>query len=420
MKITGIKLKMKTFMYIAWRNLWRHKRRSLVVITSISMGIFAMTALMGLINGFNRQMVDNTISTSLGHIAIHKKGFQDNMKIENHFQINDAIRKSLEESDGIKAYAPRVKVQGMVRSSEASRGVLIVGIEPEKEKKISKIFDYTLKEDGSRFLDREDDNSILISKSMADKLDLVVGDNLVVMLQDRDKEIVGVGFTVTGLFMTPVEAFDKFIVFTGIKKLQEISRLDENISEISILTSDKDIANSVKESLIKSINDIGLEILSWTDMAPNLISAVKLMEQWMYIAFMIFFITVVFTVANTLIMAIMERFHEIGVMKSIGTRPSWIFFMVMFEAVNLGTVGLIAGTGLATVLVGIFSYIGIDFSLFAESVRLWGSGSIIYPIIRMQDIVATVFMLFITIFAAAIYPAFKAAKIKPLEALYFI
>ena len=409
-----------TFMFISWRNLWRHKKRTMVVITSISIGIFALTALIGIINGFNKQMVDNTIKTSLGHISIQKKGFKDNMKLENNFKPDSKIFKILKNNKDVVASAPRIKAQGMVRSSEASRGVLIVGIDPEMEKKVTNIYNYTLKENGSKFLTSKDDKSILISKSLADKLELEIGDNIVVMLQDKEKEIVGMGFSIKGIFMTPVEAFDKFFVFVGINRLQEITGLGDSISEISVLTTNKKIANKVKTEIRGKITSKELDILSWTDLAPNLVSAVRLMEQMMMICFIIFFITVVFSVANTLIMAILERFHEIGVMKSIGTRPSWIFFMVMFEAANLGVVGLLFGTGLAVIIVLIFSFVGIDFSIFSESMRLWGSGAIIYPVITVENIVTTVIMLFVTVFIAAIYPAVKAAKIKPLEALHYV
>ena len=143
----------------------------------------------------------------------------------------------------------------------------------------------------------------------------------------------------------------------GITRLQAITNLGGNISEITIITKNKEIADAVKVRLARSINDPALDVMSWKDMAPNLVSAIKLMDQMLLIYYAIFFITVVFSIANTLIMSIMERFHEIGVMKSIGTRPSQVFFIVMFEALNLGAVGLATGlaTGMSMVLV-VFIY----------------------------------------------------------------
>ncbi len=407
-------------MMISWRNIWRNRRRSLVVISSISLGIFAMIFSMAFMNGMNIQAVENTISTSLGHIAVHKKGFQDNMKLEFHFRADDRMMKKIEEDPHVTGVAPHVKVQGMVRSSEASRGVLIVGIEPEKEKSVSKIESYTLKEEGSRFLSSSGEDSILISKSMAEKLDLLVGDRLVVMIQDSDNRITGVGLVVEGLFETPVSSFDKNVVFMGIKKLQEITGIGENISELTVILDNKKRVDRTKERLIGSINNKSLEVLSWKDMAPNLVSAIKLFDNMMYIFFAIIFVTVIFSVANTLVMAIMERFHEIGVMKSIGTRPRLIFFMVIFEAVNLGIVGLLAGMVAAVVVVLVFSVTGIDLSFYMESMRLWGTGSIIYPVMKTLDVVVATLIVFFTVLVAALYPGIKAARIKPLEALHYV
>jgi len=410
---------MKILFQLGWRNLWRNKRRSLVVISSIAIGIFAMILSMGIMNGMNNQMVENTIKTSLGHIAIHQKGFQDDMKLDYHFTPNRKMIEVIEKDHRILAHAPRIKLQGMVRSSESSRGVMIVGIDPEKEKSVSNLVDYTLKDEG-RFLERGDENAILISQSTADKLNLLVGDKLVVMFQDKEDEIVGIGLEIVGLFQSPIESFDKYVVFTTISTLKETTGLSENISEITLVLKDKDRVDGVKKTLREKINDGNLEILSWKDMAPNLVSAVRLFDTIMYIFFMIVFITVVFSVANTLIMAIMERFHEIGVMKCIGTRPSWIFNIVLFEALNLGFVGLFAGIIIGVPVNELLGFTGIDLSFYAESMRMFGTGSVIYPSIKPLDIIVATGIVLATTIIAAIYPAIKAARIKPLEALHYV
>ncbi len=411
---------MKTLIMIAWRNLWRHRKRSIIVMSSIGLGVFAMILFMGYMNAIFNQILVNTISTSLGHIAIHKKGFQDTMKIEYNFLSEKEIENRIMDNPMVKSFAPRLKVQAMVRSSEAARGVLVYGIDPEKEKTISKISDYTVKENGSSFLESDSDASILISKSMAKKLDLILGDKLVLMLQDKNKEIIGVGMTVKGFFQTPIETFDKFVVFTGIKKMQEITGLNKNISEINILLKNIDNVDLVKKSLISGISNQDLEILSWKDMAPYLVSTIKLFDTALYIFFAIVFVTIIFSIANTLVMAIMERFHEIGVMKSLGTKPSWIFSMVLLEAINLGIAGLFAGSAAGLIIIAVLSRTGVDFSYFVATLRTWGTGSILYPTLKSMDIIVAILVVMATTIIAALYPAFKASKIKPLEALNYI
>jgi ABC-type lipoprotein release transport system permease subunit len=411
---------MKTFIIIAWRNIWRQKRRSLVVIASIGIGVLAMIISIALMNGFNTQMVENTINTSLGHVAIHRSGYQDNMKLEKNFLPDEKIYSSIRGIKSVKAYAPRVKVQGMVRSSEASEGVFIIGIDPEMEKNVSMMYFYTLKTGGSSFLSDPAGESVLISRSLAKKLDLLIGDKLIVMLQNKKNEIVGIGFTIRGFYVTPIESFDKYMVFVGITKLQEVTGIGGNISEINIITKSRDDVDSTKMKIQSLLNNVGLEVLSWKDMAPNLVSSVELFDNLIWLFFMIIFITVVFSIANTLIMAIMERFHEIGVMKAIGTRPSQVFFLIIFEAINLGFVGLVFGAGIGIVLVTFFSIVGIDLSAFSETMRVWGSGSIIYPVIVTNDLLMSMSIVLMTTILAALYPAVKAAKIKPLEALTYI
>jgi ABC-type lipoprotein release transport system permease subunit len=425
MRDAGMKIKphfnkIYPFILISWRNLWRQKRRSLVVISSIAIGIFAMILSMSFSNGMMDQMVDNTIGTSLGDIAIHRSGFQDNMKLEYNFLPGQTISFLLDNNRSVKAYAPRVKVKGMIRSSEAARGVMIMGVDPAREKKVSTIYHYTIKKEGGRYLADPSADEIIISKTLAEKLDLYIGDKAVVMFQDKNNEIQGVGLQIVGFFETPMGRFDKSVVFMGIKKLQEITGLGQAISEMTVIVSDENIVDVVKQYLIAGIRDSGLEILSWKDMAPNLVSTIQLINTAMLIFFMIIFITVIFSIANTLIMSIIERFHELGVMKSIGTRPSYVFFMVIFEAINLGLVGLVAGIAVGVPLVLFLGYHGIDMSFALESVRQWGTGNVIYPAIKLIDIIMASEVVLITTVIAAVYPAYKAARIKPLDALNYL
>ncbi len=406
------------FLLIGWRNMWRQKRRSLVVITSIAIGISALILLTGFINGMMVQMVDNTINTALGHVAIHRKGFRTNIKLEYRFIPERRTITAIDREDRILAHAPRLATKGILRSGEGARGVLIRGIDPEKEKRVSKIYDYTLKREGHYLGDPASDD-ILISKTLAEKLDVYRGDRVVLMFQDRNNEIVGTGFRVSGFFESPMGNFDKGVVFVGITKLQQLTGVGDAVSEITMLTADKNRAGAVRDRLLKKITDPALEVLSWQDMAPNLVSAIQLQEAMMYVIFVIVFITVVFSIANTLIMSIIERFHELGVMKSIGTRSSHIFFMVMFEAVSLGILGLALGLLVSVPIIIILGHTGIDFSFALTTMRKWGTGSVIYPVIGPRDIIVATEIVFITTFVAALYPALKAARIKPLDALNY-
>jgi ABC-type lipoprotein release transport system permease subunit len=408
------------YIKLSWRNIWRNKKRSLVVISSIGIGIFTMLIVMGIMNGMNYQMIDNTISTSLGHVSIHKKGFADNIKASYSFLPEEGLYKKLSSTAGIAGWAPRVKLQGMIRSSEASQGVLITGIDPEKERAVSEIYDYTSKSGGSEFLDDPSAGDVLISEKLAEKLDLIIGDRLVIMLQDSHDEIVGEALTVRGVFQSPVDSFDKYVVFTGIKRLQAAAGMKNRISEISIRTDTRDESTDIKNKVSAYLNDKDIEALSWQEMSPSMMSAIRLFDAMMFIFFGIIFITVVFSVANTMIMAVMERFHEIGVMKCIGTRPLNIFIMIVSEAVNLGLAGMAAGVIFGTLFNLSLGVTGLDLSIFSESMRIWGTGSVIYPLIMFKYIAASAAIVFITAVSAAIYPAVKAARIKPLEALNYI
>lgn len=412
---------MKIFLHICWRNIWRNKRRSIVIISSVGVGVFAMLIAMGLLNGIMTQMVDNTINTSLGHISIRNAGPMERMKLHHSFSPYPEIFEALDKNEKpIRGWAPRLKVNGMARSSASSQAVSVIGIDPEKERIVSHLYEYTSKAGGSLFLKDSTSGSILISKDTADRLDLIPGDRMVLMLQDSNRELVGTALIVEGIFQTPVDSFDRFNVFTGIEYLQSLTEAGDKISEINITLSDRAFSGMVRDRLRESLNPTGLQAHAWTDMAPRLVQSINIVDTMMYVSFGIIFITIVFSIANTLIMAIMERFHEIGVMKSIGTPPRLIFFMIMFESITLGILGLAAGAAAGIITTGTLGAIGIDLGIYSETLRAMGSGSTIHPALRLFDIFMASFIVLITASLAAIMPARKAAKTDPIKALTHI
>ncbi len=411
---------MNIFFHLCWRNLWRHKRRSLIVISSVAVGVFAMISAMGLLNGIMEQMVDNTINTALGHVSIQAKGFQNSLRSEYSFIPAETLYTAIgRTADSQKGYAPRIKLKGMARSSASSRPVIITGIDPTKERSVSHLAEYIIPSTGS-FIERADEDTVLISKNMADALELSPGDNIIIMLQNTRGELTAAGLTIKGLFTTPVENFDRHTIFVGLEKLQALAGFGKKISEISLTLKDRNASSAMKTALMLFVQKAGLEVLTWQEMAPNLVRSIAIVDTMMYVSFFIIFITVIFSIANTLVMAIMERFREIGVMKSIGTEPRMIFFMVVFESMLLGITGLVFGIAAGYTAMKLLSIAGIDLSRYAQTLRAMGSGSIIYPSVRAFDVFMATAIVLITTICAAIIPARKAARIEPVKALSYI
>lgn len=407
----------KIVVVIGWRNVFRNKRRSAIVASSIVVGLVVMMFSMAIMNGFNRQMLENTINTSLGHVAVHKKGFFNDMSLVRSFVPSQNFDK-IKSIPGVKCSARRVKFEAMVQSSRSSQGVMVMGIDPEKEKCVSNIFEYVGK-DQNKFISDSLHNEILISRSLAQKLGINVGDKCVLMLQDMHSVLGAYAFIVKGLYQSPIESFDKYVVYISIRNAQKITGLGNAISEIIVRCEDKNYADSVALA-ITSLNVHGLEILTWKQMAPNIVQAIKLFDTMMYVFLAIIFISIIFTIANTMIMAIMERYREIGIMKSIGTSPAWIAGIVIFEACSLGILGVACGLLLTAVLVGITSATGINLAFYSESMRVWGTGTTIYPYLTMTNVLVATIIVMCNTVIASLYPAYRAAKIHPIDALHFI
>lgn len=390
-----------------------------MIITSVAVGVFAMLLSMGILNGIMTQMVDNTINTSLGHVSIRRAGPMESIKLKHSFTPEPNLYDVLEKNrETIKGWAPRLKTKGMVRSSTSSQAVQVVGIDTVKEQKVSYLREYTRDAEGSRFLEENSSNAVLISGDMAGKLDLIPGDRMVLMMQDTGDELVATALIVQGIFQTPVDAFDRYNIFVGIDHLRSLTASTENtISEISITLPDRDDATRARDTLRSALPGTTTGIYAWTDMAPRLVQSITIVDTMMYVSFGIIFITIIFSIANTLIMAIMERFYEIGVLKSIGTSPRLIFSMILFESITLCLLGLAAGTVAGIIINGSLGFIGIDLGVYSKTLRAMGSGSTIIPSLRIFDILISSMIVLLTAFFAALIPARKAARIDPVEAL---
>ncbi len=411
---------MNILFHICWRNIWRHKRRSLIVISSVAVGVFSMISAMGLLNGIMTQMVDNTINTALGHISIQKKGFQGSLRSDYSYVPTETLYTAISRfSASQKGYAPHIKVKGMARSSASSRPVVITGIDPSKERAVSHLAEYIVPMTGS-FLESSDEEAVLISKNLAEVLELSPGDKIIIMIQNTKGELTASALHIKGLYLTPVESFDRHTIFIGLKKLQELAGFGNKISEITITLKERSASTAIKSALLPFVQNAGLEVLTWQEMAPNLVRSIAIVDTMMYVSFCIIFITVIFSIANTLVMAIMERFCEIGVMKSIGTEPRMIFFMIVFESMLLGITGLVCGIAAGCAAMALLSIVGIDLSVYAQTLRAMGSGSIIYPAIRALDVLMATIIVMVTTICAAIIPARKAARIEPVKALSHI
>ncbi|AFN74900.1 ABC-type transport system, permease component [Melioribacter roseus P3M-2] len=406
---------------IAWRNLWRNKRRSIIIQSSVVVGVAAIILLDSLSNGMLVQMLNNQINTSVAHIQIHKNGFKDNKLVKNFIGEPEKVKSVIDRNSHVKAYSERVISFGLISSASNSSGVYINGIDPDRESKVS-IMNAFIKK-GNYITSKGNDDKMLreivIGEKLADKLNVDIGDKVVLLSNTPDGSIGSDLFRVSGIFKTFSSEIDNSLVYIPLKSAQGLLDIGDNIHEIALILDDYKLADNVKDDIRKNLND-DYEVLSYSDNLPLLVIQLDFYKQSAYIITVIVSIALIFGIINTMLMAVMERIREFGVLKSIGMKNSKLFFMILTEAFILGVSGTIIGALLAVLTYLPLSHTGIDFSIFAASLESFGVGAIIYPVLLLENVINTLLTIPLVAALGAIYPAYRAIKLEPVYALRYI
>ncbi|MBU2491486.1 MAG: ABC transporter permease [Bacteroidetes bacterium] len=400
---------------LAWRNIWRNKRRSLVVLGSVIIGIIAVLFMNGFMNGMLNQMLSNQISTNISHIQIHKKGFNDNKVIQNHIPDADAVEKKLSDNPDIKAFSKRVITFGLISSATNSSGVYINGIIPDKEKEVSIIFRQIV--EGHYFTG--DKREIVIGGKLADKLEVGLGDKVVIMSNTPDGTIGSEVFRVAGIYKSFSSEFDKSFIYIPLETAQSMLNINNRIFEFAVVANDYKKIELVKSSIKSGLND-NYEVMSYKDLLPFLVYQIDLSKESMWIFNLIIELALIFGIINSMLMAVFERINEIGVLMSIGMKNIKIFFMILLEGLVIGIIGTVVGLISGFLIMLPLESSGINFAIYTESLESYGIGAVIYPTLSMDDVLGVLIMIPLISIIGAVYPAYKAIKLEPVNAIRYV
>jgi putative ABC transport system permease protein len=405
------------FLKMAWRNVWRNKRRSWIIICAVVIGLVGMLFSLAFMEGMMRQTLINALGTHIAHLEIHKKGFENNKIINLNIVNPQEVIQAVAEEPGVAAYSPRVVSSGLISSSESSSGITIIGIDPQKEPKVTTIKELVIQGD---YLNEEGAFQILIGKGLAEKLKVGLGDKIVLMAQDLTGDIGSGAYRVKGIFKTASPEFDKYMVYLNLKDSQKLLSLGDRISEVAILTDDPRNPQAVQKALLTKLDPKEYEILTWKQIIPIMVSQIEFFNEFMYIFFLVVCIAMGFGIVNTLLMAIMERIREFGIMMSLGVRPQKIFRLVVTESVLLCLSGLVLGNLLSCLLVVYVGKEGFNLSIFSKSLESFGIGHIIYPHLTISMLLIGAATVLVMGILASLYPGYKASRLRPVEALRYI
>lgn len=398
---------------MAWRNIWRNKTRSIVIMLSIAIGLFSGIAILSLYQGMMDSRVRTVIDAEVGHLQIHHPEFKNDYEPELIIKNGQQVLESLIPIAGIKLAVPRSISTGMLSSTSGSAGVQINGVIPVQEYLVSQLRKKII--DGKVF-DQEKKNQIIIGKKLADKLKLKIGSRLVLTFTDSSDEIVSGAFRVCAIYRSDNSPLDERNVYVTMKALNSMLNIGQSFHEIVlILIQDRNL-DAFKEQLNKQFPDLKIE--TWQEVSPETNLLVKTTNQYSYIIMIIIMLALAFGIVNTMLMAILERTKEIGMMLALGTNRIKIFFLVLLETFILTFAGTPIGIFSAWGIISYFQKRGLDLSgMGNEMMNSFGFGSIIFPEFPADKILDVFLIVFFTALLSCLFPALKALRLQPVEAL---
>jgi ABC-type lipoprotein release transport system permease subunit len=397
---------------LAWRNLWRNYRRTLIMLIAIVIGVWAMILFSAMMRGMLDEMVHAGLRVLPGEVQIHHPEFRDDPSIVNSIdQPRGKLLAALTQPP-IEAWTARIKVPGMISSERDNRGAQLLGVDPAGE--IALGFDPGSIVEG-RFLESAADQGIVIGRKLAERLETDLGKRVVIMSQDPNNEVADRGVRIVGIYRARLQATEELNVYVGRETLQKMLQIEHRVSEIAVTANNYKTVDTWWPALATAAGP-ELDTQPWMILDAYLGTMLSVQGNMNLIIMIIIFLALSFGLVNTLIMAVFERIREIGLMMALGMRPQWIMYQVLLESLMLLGLGLIIGNSLAVATILPLES-GIDISIVGEGLEMYGMGAMLYPALALEDMLMSTLVVLILGLLASLVPAWRASRYNPVQAL---
>lgn len=403
---------MNVIIKIAWRNIWRNHVRSLVIITSIVLGLLAGTFVSALYYGMGEDRVTIAIENEISHIQIHHPKFQEDFKAKYFMVYNDTMEHILATTPNIKAWSPRSKAQGMITGTYNSSGIQINGIEPTAEDSTTHLGNKIIK---GQYLIAGKPNQVIVGEKLAERMKLKLKSKVVLTYLDKDDNLAAGAFKVTGIFRSDNSSWDDANVFITKQDLNSSLGIDSNAAhEIAILLYTNREIDTTLARLKRDFPQYRVE--GWMQIAPEISVVISLLSEVSIIFIVIILLALSFGIINTMLMAVLERTREIGMMIAMGMTRLRVFILVVTETVFLVMLGCPAGMLIAF---GIIRYTHAKGIVVGSQKTLQDMGfhTALHPDLPWSGYQQIIILVIITALLSAIFPAIKAVRLNPAETI---
>jgi ABC-type lipoprotein release transport system permease subunit len=411
-------------LHLAWRNLWRNRRRTCITLAAIALGYAMLLFVACLMAGLRWQMIQNSTCLALSQIQVHAPGYYPGRSILKTIGGTKgtnvgALLGAIAADRRVYAASPRVYGEGLVSAGDRSAGVELLGVVPGQEQRVTLLQTQIVK--GS-YLTAREPKSLAIGDKLASTIGVQMGSEIVLLTQAADGSIGNDLYTVGGIFHTGIDAMDLGLVLMPLSSLQELLQLvPGRIHEIGIKLNDVTEATAVASALQTRLATIApVRARAWPELAPELAAYVQFNRGITFVLFIIFFLLAVIGIMNTMLMAVFERTREFGMLMALGMRPFQVIGLILAEAAGLAGASLVLGAALGAPVLWYLQVHGLDLGgSKGEVISLAGVvvGHLWYGRQDFPSYSQAALGLAVTAILSAFYPAWRAAHFRPTEAM---
>ena len=395
---------------IAWRNLWRNPRRTLITLVVVAIGMWSILMFDVMLKAWADSSRQASLRLLTGEGQIHAAGYLDDPDVAHRMPSPGGKLAAALASPRVADWAARVRVPAVIQSEYRTRPITLLGVSPAAERKISDLPSEVV---AGRYLTDDGDRGLVIGGDLADKLKTRLGKRVIVMAQAADGQLAESSYTIVGLFSGAQGAQDEF-AFSGVKTVQNQLGMGDGISEISFDSAPKarlaDVVAAIKRA------SPGADVEPWTALSPLAYTMESVSQTFIGIWLMIMVVLMAIGIVNTQLMAVFERTRELGLLQALGMRPGLVTLQVALESAALVAIGVVAGAILMVLTLAPFSH-GLDLGFLAAGAEMFGAGRVLHPRFDAADAALFGLVVWLLGVAAALWPAWSASRIDPVVAM---
>ncbi len=395
-------------------NLWLHPVRTGLTLLALVVGIAALSFLSAMVDGMMVNMKGNFVLNEMGHLQVHAQGFEERPGIELRIDDPEPIEALLDASEGVQAHTRRLRISGMASAAGSNASAWIRGIDAEQEPNVSRLRNF-LRQGG--WLRPGHPEDAVLGKVLAERLEIGIGDKMVLMAVGRNGEIRSEVFRLRGVIASGAMDTDNTIVLIHLDAAQRWMDLGHSVTDIVVRCTDFEAVDPVAQSLREALDPRRFEVLRWMDIDPMAEQWTQFNDAYSWVIMGIVIVVILAEVLNTMLMSMHDRMRELGLMAALGTDQTAMFAMMVWETLILVVIGGALGFAIGYAVTTWYAHHGIDLSRYAEAFSFMYIEPIVYPTMDWHQNIRIMLAALIGAMLAGLYPAWKASRLDPVAAM---